>query len=86
MSSNSSASNSTPYDERERLQQAAAPIADTADHQRRLAEFFERLLRYLNQTRTAKCDARAARFLSQRYHHEPARMPIARDAIPTPTK
>ncbi len=38
------------FDERERLQQAAAPVADTADHQRRLAEFFERLLRYLNQS------------------------------------
>jgi hypothetical protein len=37
------------FDERERLQKAAAPIADRADHQRRLAEFFERLLRHLNE-------------------------------------
>ena len=34
------------FDEGERLQEkTAAPIADRADHRRRLSEFFERLLR-----------------------------------------
>ena len=37
------------FDERDRLQQVAAPIADRADHQRRLGEFFERLIRHFNQ-------------------------------------
>jgi hypothetical protein len=37
------------FDERERLRQAAAAIADRADHQRRLADFFERLIRHFNQ-------------------------------------
>lgn len=37
------------FEERDRFQQAAAPIADSADHQRRLADCFERLIRHFNQ-------------------------------------
>jgi hypothetical protein len=37
------------FDERERVQQTAAPIAERADHQRRLTEFFQRLVRHLNE-------------------------------------
>lgn len=37
------------FDDRDRLQQAAAPIADRAESQRRLADVFDRLMRHFNQ-------------------------------------
>ena len=42
------------FDERERLHKTASPIADRADHQRRLTEFYQRLLRDLNKRSQAR--------------------------------